>query len=206
MQVQFIRESTWKQIVNQVCVFDMMFWYWLSWIIENKKSRSKYNAKRHKNLASFLWVIGPVQVKYINKGKMRPMEVLFFSIIIQTLWICPSVSLSVHQPQIHLLLFHENLFHILILWLECQWKHSPALPQQSTLLTFIDAERAKWRDNSFICDWDLSGQWNQGCAFAYQIYSWHHPRYDFTLRYYMSVNAHVPLGSLMSALQNIHHM
>lgn len=151
-----MRESTWKQIVNLVCVFDIMFWYWLSWIIENKKSRSKYNAKRHKNLASFLWVIGPVQVKYINKGKMRPMEVLFFFVIIQTLWICPYVSLSVHQPQIHLLLFHENLFHILILWLECQWKHSPALPQQSALLTFIDAERAKWRDNSFICDWVTS--------------------------------------------------
>lgn len=100
--------------------------------VYNKKCTGKDKAKRHKNLAQYK---SSTSIKE-RQGRWR----IFPSIIIQSAHLSPCLSV---QPQIHPLLFHENLFHILILWLDCQWKHSSALPQQPTQLTFIDAAKSQ---------------------------------------------------------------
>lgn len=83
-----------------------------------------------------------------------------------------SACVSIH-PLIQPLLVHENQFHILILWLDCGWKHSSALSRQSSLPPdfshrVLKQQWTKWIDNlicvrltsfkNFLPSWPLKSQ------------------------------------------------
>lgn len=140
--VQFIRELTSEQISNQLSHRVLISWkiklfFSLLFIIRNVQVSIKPRGIKtwHFCRESSAQYKSSTSIKE-RRGRWR----FFPSIIIQSAHVSPCLSV---QPQIHPLLFHENVFHILILWLDCQWKHSSALPQQSTQLTFIHAAESQ---------------------------------------------------------------